>query len=694
MKKSVYRVAAAMAALIVTAGTLKVPVYAAEEMTDEAAVTDEILEGEEASDDAMEGEMAADESVASDDSGYANVSSPDGTLTIYGSIPDEMVPITFSKAAIDYSGQTVEGAISADSSITLLYVMDNSGNSYFVRYDSATGNLENFRMIQGPGDNFIMVLNPDETVVPPEGFEEASLDWNGQTLTAYINPSEGVMGAQSSPSEYFLLYATSNTGFTGFYQYDQTEGTYQRYLDLGNTSAKTSGKLIDIAAVKDGDSSALVRVIIVGVMALIIILLVVTVIILAVKLKEYSGYEYIDEEDYNALNGGYPEMPAPVSHEPKQSINAAGPEKTVPNRNDGDEKAAAPDRNQAPRKKAPVRRNLMETGDIADLDDILNESEPEKDYDRMQVSVDSFSPGMPAMVDTDMIAEDIGEVDGSGRTPSGRITGEMDFAMEGYSADDGYSYNSRNKGGADGSKNDAYYQNNDYYGDDEDLYDLSRAEKKERKAALKQKKREEKEAEKDAKYMEKERKRAEKRKKYGYEEPTAMDWSTFSDNVMQAEDERRPVGNNADTMPAYMSGEAIRNGSHTSADTKPLGENAPESGNDRKASTGDIKKHVMTEDEKADAVIRAARGSNYSEEDEAAKKAAAREVKKEQDYQAYRQGARNQYEEFKRQDEEEARRREMIENRGRSKPVHKNPEFTQDLDEDFEFEFLNIRHPS
>ena len=209
-----------------------------------------------------------------------------------------------------------------------------------------------------------------------------------------------------------------------------------------------------------------------------------------------------------------------------------------------------------------------------------------------------------------------------------------------------------------------------------------------------------------AKYLEKERKKAEKRKKYGYEEPTAMDWSQFSDTVHNDDkDSRRPKGNNAEELPAYMKkGYAAPDAQAEAVNVQGVQEN----------------EKVPTEEERAmaaaDAVIAAARGNEDIADDR--EDAAA--------YKQYRDGARNVYEQYRDEDiraEKHAQSaprpsvKQQMSATEPPRPVAKQPmpsaepprptagqqmpaaeppkpapEFTQDLDDDFEFQFLNIKH--
>lgn len=700
----------------------------------------DMLAGEAPEGDVMQegesiGDAPADYAAEGDTAGEmatGGIQSPEG-LIVNTAFPEELLPLSFHKATASYMGQQIETAQFDNGTVTVVYVSDADGsNPNYKVLDEATGALTDFRMVAGPNDKFIIVLNPSDDIIPPAGFEKAILDWKGQTLSAFINTTaQPAEGADAVPSEYFLLYAQSSDGRTGWYLYDQTESTYQRYVGIGNSAQNDEEDLLNIEAVKEGDNTALVRLIIIAALSLIVIILVVVVIILALKLKEYGEYEYIDEDDYNAATANerndhiYNVMSEGVVDDgepPVRENQVPERENQVPERDNTASARAA----EVPARKTETsvrrtenptsnsRQAILETGDIADLDDILNDpdatselplptqieiaaraasaspqataatSAPVKQeaapaeqiavpvkspvsddtsaFANMQVTVDRFQAGMPAMVDTEAIAEGAQDyAEQMRRTNSGRIV--YDYPQEPYDPED-----------------------------DEDWDYISKEERKERKAIYKEQMREYKEALKDLKYMEKEQRKAEKRKNKGYAEPEAMDWGSFQSSIQDsAADSRRPRGNNQDALPSYVKSDMTgANAPMQSANAQMQSANVQAQNSDEQMQRANaVEKPAMSEDEKAleaaNAVIRAARGAGHTNDIPTAD-----EVDNELSYREYRQGARNLYEEYRQQD---AQNMNAVERQpAPAEPVMKNPQFTQDLDEDFEFEFLNIRN--
>ncbi len=226
---------------------------------------------------------------------------------------DEFKPVLFHKEVTDYNGQSVECAKFDMGDMTLLYTTDTAGaDGRFMIYNPAMPELGEFRMIQGIENRFIIVLSDCEGPIP-DGYTKAVLEWDGQTLTAFMEESVAAGAATAvdgiDPSDFFLVYAMSSEGNKGWYRYDKNEGTYQRFVNTGGTAEnKGAGGDSD-----DGSSSsdiladyipANIRSILVLILAPLALILLITVIVLAVKVHDYGEdldaiYDevYGDDED-------------------------------------------------------------------------------------------------------------------------------------------------------------------------------------------------------------------------------------------------------------------------------------------------------------------------------------------------------------------------------------------------------------
>lgn len=239
------------------------------------------------------------------------IMSADGTKVVSTVFADEFMPELFHKTTVTYEEQMVEAAQFDMGDIVLLYVTDTSGNNgAFNVYDQTTGTLSDFRAIRGIENRFIIVLPADETVTVPTGFTKATLQWNDQTLEAYMiadaaadgeEEDTAILSEDVSSADFFLLYAISSEGNKGWYLYDQTEGTYQRYLQVIRTTTDEDGNAIDTG----DDASAWGgykeqsnrRLLIICIMAAVLLILLIVMLNMFLKLRDYQSYDYIDEDE-------------------------------------------------------------------------------------------------------------------------------------------------------------------------------------------------------------------------------------------------------------------------------------------------------------------------------------------------------------------------------------------------------------
>ena len=232
------------------------------------------------------------------------VTSLDGTKTISTVFPDEMMPELFTKTTATYNGTTIEAAKFDMGNLILVYVTDaatNSGN--FCIIDQATGELTDFRMIRGIENRYIIVLKAPEGVEVPLNFTKATLMWNDQTLEAYTlvdsSAGDGISEAGVNTKDFFLVYAMSSEGNEGWYLYDQSEGTYQRYLQVIRNAVDDEGNKMPItdaakeAAAEKYEQPMFIRLIVIIALAVITLILLILTIVFGVKLRKKE-----DEAEY------------------------------------------------------------------------------------------------------------------------------------------------------------------------------------------------------------------------------------------------------------------------------------------------------------------------------------------------------------------------------------------------------------
>ncbi|MDD3412798.1 MAG: hypothetical protein PHY47_02255 [Lachnospiraceae bacterium] len=114
-------------------------------------------------------------------------------LEIASTFPEELMPKGFHKSSCTYEGQTIEIAYmdKGNGEVVLAYLADSNGeNGGFYMCDINTANMTDFVQIFSGEDKYIIVLDPGDVIIPPNGFTKANLQWYGKTVTAWILPND------------------------------------------------------------------------------------------------------------------------------------------------------------------------------------------------------------------------------------------------------------------------------------------------------------------------------------------------------------------------------------------------------------------------------------------------------------------------------------------------------------------------
>lgn len=168
-----------------------------------------------------------------------------GMITINGheynlsaTIPADKVPENFTKTTISCKGQEVEALQFNAGNVVLVYLTtpDAEVKNTLAVYEQQSDIIYSFvKLEMGNGD--YIILNPPADAELSHGYTASTVDLG----EAGVVPAYGSQEAEYS--DFYLIYAVSNTGTTGWYQYDKAEGTMQRYIQ------KEEGSNIDEEAV-------------------------------------------------------------------------------------------------------------------------------------------------------------------------------------------------------------------------------------------------------------------------------------------------------------------------------------------------------------------------------------------------------------------------------------------------------------
>ncbi|HWR23585.1 MAG TPA: cohesin domain-containing protein [Feifaniaceae bacterium] len=151
-----------------------------------------------------------------------NVKDASEPMYIWRSLENVTVPSRYSVTTLTYHGETVAAANVEDSDApTLVYLSNAAGDvgGYYV-FDAASDTLYPYRTVSSVSKSYIL-LEPDGSIAPPEGFTETTLMIGEKECMAWK--------ALDAQGEIYLLYARNPDGETGYYLYNPEDESLQRY---------------------------------------------------------------------------------------------------------------------------------------------------------------------------------------------------------------------------------------------------------------------------------------------------------------------------------------------------------------------------------------------------------------------------------------------------------------------------------
>lgn len=151
----------------------------------------------------------------------------------------------FEKGTLSYAGQTVSCGISVNRELKLLYLTekDKETGSFFL-YQEDTNSFYPFRQFAVTQKLYTILPEPDLTA--PEGFAKEEVSINGTKLELW------------KKGDYCLFYGLSYNGNEGWYLYEITEGSVQRFdMEIFRTTGiqtpEKTATATDSNAVSDED---------------------------------------------------------------------------------------------------------------------------------------------------------------------------------------------------------------------------------------------------------------------------------------------------------------------------------------------------------------------------------------------------------------------------------------------------------
>lgn len=215
------------------------------------------------------------------------------TYTVNENFSEAAIPRGFVSADTELNGTATKAMLQEASGQYMFYLEDSDGNSDYFLYSTDDGSFTQTEVIDVNTDISIFLMDHKDNEGLPSEYGETTIDIGGKVFTAWHNTSN---------EDYYLVYALSSEGTKGYYQYDATEKTYQRYtVPAAEKKEETGNSLTDKVMNFLDKHLTIIMCVVWGAF----LLLLIAIIVLAVKLSHrnqelddlYDEYGINDEDD-------------------------------------------------------------------------------------------------------------------------------------------------------------------------------------------------------------------------------------------------------------------------------------------------------------------------------------------------------------------------------------------------------------
>ncbi|SEW34610.1 cadherin-like beta sandwich domain-containing protein [[Clostridium] fimetarium] len=195
------------------------------------------------------------------------------------------LPTGYTATAFDFNGQSVTAGKGANN-LTIMYLekADGSGTGNFYVYDTASKTFSLLSTITQPALTYT-ILPITSSMEIPNNYTKSTLTINGNSVDILI--------PNGSDVKYCLFYGVDSAGTSGWYRFDYTEQTVQKYYGEDLSSAVVASS--NVAA--QGGNVNLWKIIAAS-SALAAILFLIIMIVLVFKLRSNrSDHDYDDADE-------------------------------------------------------------------------------------------------------------------------------------------------------------------------------------------------------------------------------------------------------------------------------------------------------------------------------------------------------------------------------------------------------------
>jgi hypothetical protein len=274
---------------------------------------------EKATDSQTSNGSTAAETPSVDESKARKVTINNIDYTISDDLSANPLPSGYEQTDYEYNGVIVKAGKGVNTKLILMYLesSDSKGKSGFYIYDSVTRSFSAYCEVAQP-DITYAVLSITDSMEKPDGYTKTSYTINGIKADALVDET----------GRYYLFYAVSSNGVTGWFRYDSQDGTIQLYSAKTDAEAAFNSQSDTSERTNQTDDNTWKAVS--AVLAVVSVILFILLIIFAVKgsknkrafvaaaRADKDSYEF--DDDYEEDDGENIEAQEDVLEEPTEEI--------------------------------------------------------------------------------------------------------------------------------------------------------------------------------------------------------------------------------------------------------------------------------------------------------------------------------------------------------------------------------------
>ncbi|MCD7922245.1 MAG: SH3 domain-containing protein [Clostridiales bacterium] len=241
------------------------------------------------------------------------------SYVVADSIPDDVIPDGFEQTTVTYIGEDVPALYSEDMDLWLLYAVnaeDETDAGLFV-YDEQTESLIPFVQFELLDGSVVLLYIPEEEQqLTSDRFVLTECAFEHGSIPAYqLSEPDELVAEDASIVDYYYMYGVNEIGETGWYVYNDAEGSIQKNvssMQYSLTSADSEAAAdTDVSSDMEFSMDSVTRMA-VAVLAVISLLLLVLAIIFSVRYRRLRNVLEDETEDLS-------EYPADTEPKNKQS---------------------------------------------------------------------------------------------------------------------------------------------------------------------------------------------------------------------------------------------------------------------------------------------------------------------------------------------------------------------------------------